>query len=222
MADQSTLSSQNDDSENVSVNSLHDVMAVMTRRLQQLLVRQDERRAKLFAELFSDDVVDLSGRLGNVTEQTVALGVEISTRNTEVDGRRKHDPEELPRTECRDSVADGKAPTATQDTMEKERRTDGMSELQCGPVNPEEGLKSDLQLESCTFAVRYTPGVRAVKGVATDDSGDDIPMLVEEMVDRFCDKAGHHYVGCRHRRDRQYRRSKAVTYSPCRRSVGIG
>ena len=61
------MPSQNDDSEKVSLNSLHDVMAGMTGRLQQLLVRQDERRTKLFAELFGDDVVDLSGRLGNAT-----------------------------------------------------------------------------------------------------------------------------------------------------------
>ena len=76
------MTSQEDDCEEVSANSLHDVMAVMTRRLEHLLVKQDERRAKLFAELFGDDVVDLSGRLGGVTEQTVSLGVEISTRNT--------------------------------------------------------------------------------------------------------------------------------------------
>ena len=116
----------------------------------------------------------------------------------------------------------GNAPTAAQDTVERERCTDGVSERQCGPVNPREGLKSALQLEWCTFAVRHTPSVRAVKGVATDDPGDDIPMLLEEMVDRFCGKTGHQYVGCCNRIDRQYRGSKAVTYSSRRRSVGIG
>ena len=30
-----------------------------------------------------------------------------------------------------------------------------------------------------------------------DDPDDDIPMLMEEMADRFSGKAGHHYVGCR-------------------------
>ena len=71
-------------------------------------------------------------------------------------------------------MADGYAPTATQDAMARERCTDGMSELQCGPVNPREGLKSALQLESCTFAVRHTPIVRAVEGVATDDPRDEV------------------------------------------------
>ena len=51
MADQSTMPSQDDDSEEVSVTSLHDVMSVMTRRFEELPVKQDERQAKLFVEL---------------------------------------------------------------------------------------------------------------------------------------------------------------------------
>ena len=89
MADQSTWPSQDDDSDEVSVNSLHDVMAVMTRRFEQLLVKQEARQAKLFAELFGDDAVDLSGRLGDVTEQTVSLCEEASTRKSGPDGRLK-------------------------------------------------------------------------------------------------------------------------------------
>ena len=46
------MRTQNDDSEDLSVNSLHDVMALMTRRFEQLLVRQEERQVKVFAELF--------------------------------------------------------------------------------------------------------------------------------------------------------------------------
>ena len=38
MAEQSTMPSQDDDSDEVNVNSLHDVMAVMTRRFEQLLI----------------------------------------------------------------------------------------------------------------------------------------------------------------------------------------
>ena len=211
-------------------------MTGMTRRLEQLLVKQEARQAKLFAELFGDDAVELSGRLGDgtpadVTEQTVSLCEEASTRECGPDGRIKRLERDAPtHTEAGDSeasiptaVADGNAPTATQDAMARERCTDDVSELQCGPVNPREGLKSDLQLESCTFAVRHTPSVRAVKGVATDDPCDNISMLMEEMVvECFCGKAGHHYVGCFDRRDRQYRQSKAVTYSPRRRSMGIG
>ena len=45
------MPSQDDDSEEESVNSLHDVMALMTRRFGELLVKQDERQAKQFAEL---------------------------------------------------------------------------------------------------------------------------------------------------------------------------
>ena len=52
MADQSTMPSQDDDSEEVSMNSLFYVMALMTRRFEELLVKQDERQAKQFAELF--------------------------------------------------------------------------------------------------------------------------------------------------------------------------
>ena len=46
------MPSQGDDSEEVSMNSLHDVVALMTRRFEGLLVKQDERQAKQFAELF--------------------------------------------------------------------------------------------------------------------------------------------------------------------------
>ena len=63
------MPSQDGDSEEVSMNSLHDVMTLMTRRFEELLVKQDERQAKQFAKLFdvsfkkighsaqSDDVV---------------------------------------------------------------------------------------------------------------------------------------------------------------------
>ena len=153
----------------------------MTRRLEQLLVKQEARQAKLFAELFGDDAVELSGRLGDVTEQTVSLCEEAPTRKSGPGGRIKRLERNAPtQTEAGDSeasvptaVADGNAPTATQDAMAREWCADGVSELQCGPVNPREGLKSALQLESCTFAVRHTPIVRAVKGVATDYPGDD-------------------------------------------------
>ena len=88
------MPSQDDDSEEVSINSLHDVMALMTRRFEELLVKQDERQAKQFAELFdvsfkfkkighsaqSDDVVI------DLTEQTVSLREKTSARTSGVDG----------------------------------------------------------------------------------------------------------------------------------------
>ena len=43
MADQSTMPSQDDNSEEVSVTSLHDVMARMTRRFEELLVNCEAR-----------------------------------------------------------------------------------------------------------------------------------------------------------------------------------
>ncbi len=105
MADQSTMPSQDDDNEEVSVNSLHDVMAAMTRRFEQLLVKQEERQAKLFAELFDDVVVDSSRRPEDVTKETVSMRVEISTQNSKVDARRKRrELEEPPQTMCTDSV----------------------------------------------------------------------------------------------------------------------
>ena len=61
------------------------------------------------------------------------------------------------------------------------------------------------------------PNVRAVKGVVTDHADDDNQSLKDTMVDRFCAKAGHHYVGCRGRTDGQYRRFQAVTYATRRR-----
>ena len=73
MADQSTMLSQDDDSEEVRVNALHYVMALMTRRFEQLLITQEERQAKLFAELFGDADVDASKRTEDVAEQTVSL-----------------------------------------------------------------------------------------------------------------------------------------------------
>ena len=82
MADQSTMRTQDDDSEDLSVNSIHDVMALMTRRFEQLLVRQEERQAKVFAELFDvpfDKIgrsIDIHSAVVDVTEQTLSLCVE--------------------------------------------------------------------------------------------------------------------------------------------------
>ena len=194
---------QDDDSEEVrhwrrwetevSLNSLRDVMAVMTRRFEHLLIEQEKRQAKLVDELFGDDAA-----------------VDESMR-----------PEDV-LLEYRDSVADCNAPLTTEDTLPKEQSTDGMSELQCAPVGLRESVRSALQLESETFAVRHMPNVRAVKGVVTDHADDDNQSLKDTMVDRFCAKAGHHYVGCRGRRAGQYRRFQAVTYAIRRRAVGVG
>ena len=85
-------SHDDDDSEEVSVNSIHDVMALMTRRFEQLLVRQEERQAKVFAELFDvpfDNIgrsIDIHSAVVDVTEQTLSLCMETPMRKCEVDG----------------------------------------------------------------------------------------------------------------------------------------
>ena len=96
------MPSQDDNSEEVSVTSLHDVMARMTRRFEELLVKQDERQAKQFAELFdvsfkkighsaqSDDVVF------DLTEQTVSLSEKTSARSSGVDGGVERLEREVP------------------------------------------------------------------------------------------------------------------------------
>ena len=94
------------------LNSLRDVMAVMTRRFEHLLIEQEKRQAKLFDELFGDDAaVDESMRPDDVL------------------------------LEYRDSVADCNAPLATEDTLPKEQSTDSMSELQCAPVGLRESAR---------------------------------------------------------------------------------
>ena len=124
MADQSTMPSQDDDNEEVSVNSLHDVMAAITRRFEQLLVKQEERQAKLFAELFDDVVVDSSKRPEDVTKETVSMSVEISTQNSKVDaGRNRRELEEPPQTVCIDSVVSipVAVPEAESGTQQRQR-----------------------------------------------------------------------------------------------------
>ena len=154
-------------------------MAGMTRRLEQLLVKQDERRSKLFVELFDDAIVDSSKRPKDVTYETVSMSVEMSIQNSEVDLRRQHrELDEPPQTACSDSVD---IPVAV----------------------PE-----------------------AESGTQQGKRGEPLSM----MVDRLCDKAGHHYVGCRDHNEGHYRHGDVVhstrfcspSYGPCRAAMGIG
>ena len=63
-----------------------------------------------------------------------------------------------------------------------------------------------------------------------DNTDDNIPMLMEEMADRLCGKAGHHYVGCRDHSEGHYRHGDVAhstrwyspSYGPCSAAVGIG
>ena len=96
------MPSQDYDSEEVSMNSLHDVMALMTRRFEVLLVKEYVRQAKQFAELFdvsfkkighsaqSDDIVI------DLTEQTVPLREKTSARTSGVDGGVERLEREVP------------------------------------------------------------------------------------------------------------------------------
>ena len=66
------------------MNSLHDVMAVMTRRLEQMIVNQDELFDVSFKKIghcaqMDDAIIDL-------TEQTVSLREKTSARTSGVDG----------------------------------------------------------------------------------------------------------------------------------------
>ena len=96
------MSSHDDDSEEVSVSSLHDVMALMTRRFEQLLVRQEERQARVFAELFDvpfDKIgrsIDIHRAVVDVAEQTLSLCVETPIRECEVDGIYERLEREVP------------------------------------------------------------------------------------------------------------------------------
>ena len=96
------MRTQDDDSEEVSVNSLHDVMALTTRRFEQLLVRQEERQAKVFAELFDvpfDKIgrsIDIHSAVVDVTEQTLSLCMETPMRKCEVDGIYERLEREVP------------------------------------------------------------------------------------------------------------------------------
>ena len=76
IADQTKMQSprEDDNSEeaetsktSVGLSLFGDVMMGMTRRLEQLLLKQDERRAKLFEELFDDAIVDSLKRPADVT-----------------------------------------------------------------------------------------------------------------------------------------------------------
>ena len=154
-------------------------MTVMTRHLEQLLVKQDQRRAKLFAELFDDAVVDSSKRPEDVTNETVSMSVEISTQNSEVDPRQKHrELEEPPQTVCSDSVVF--IPVAV---LEAES---GTQQRQRGePL----GKMADGVERLASLADNNAPKE------TQDNPDDDIPMLMEEMVDRLCGSDEHQYVG---------------------------
>ena len=81
------------------MNALHYVMALMTRRFEQLLITQEERQAKLFG----DADVDASKRTEDVAEQTVSLCEEFELPERE----------SLTYTEAGDSEAS--VPTAVSD-----------------------------------------------------------------------------------------------------------
>ena len=64
------------------------------------------------------------------------------------------------------------ASIANQDTHAKEQFSDAITDddlrvrvLQSQPTNLQESLRSALELESYTLAVRHTPNVRAVEAV---------------------------------------------------------
>ena len=57
--------------------------------------------------------------------------------------------------------------------------------LQSRPTNLQEALRSALELESYTLAVRRTPMVRAMESVPDNNTVSDINQMMEEVVARF-------------------------------------
>ena len=57
--------------------------------------------------------------------------------------------------------------------------------LQSRPTNVQEALRSALELESYTLAVRRTPTVRAMESVPDNNTVSDINQMMEEVVARF-------------------------------------
>ena len=57
--------------------------------------------------------------------------------------------------------------------------------LQSRPTNLQEALRSALELESYTLAVRRTPTVRAMESVPDNNTVSDINQMMEEVVARF-------------------------------------
>ena len=160
MADLSTMPSQDDDSEEVSVNSIHDVMALMTRRFEQLLVRQEERQAKVFAELFDvpfDKIgrsIDIQSVVVDVTEQTMSLCVDTPMWKCEVDGIYERLEREAP-TYSEGGHSEASVPAAVTDVKRGTRqREPGETLAQEG--NGEESLArcSDVDVSVATQAVR--------------------------------------------------------------------
>ena len=142
------------------------------------------------------------------------MSVETSTQNSEVDARRKcREFEEPLQTVCSDSVVSipVAVPEAESGTQQRQRgeplakMADGVERL-------------------ARLADNNSPK-------ETQDNPDDvIPMLIEEMADRFFGMAGHHYVGCRDHSEGHYRHGDVAhstrycspSYGPHRAVVGIG
>ena len=186
----------------------------MTRRLEQLLIKQDQRRAKLFVELFDDDVVDSSKRSEDVTKETESMSVEISMQNSEFDARRKRRKiEEPPQTVCSDSVVTIPVVVPKAESGKQQRK----------PGEPYTKMADGVE-RLARLADNNSPKE------TQDNPDDDISMLLEEIVDRFCGEAGHHYVGCRDHSEGHYRhggvahstRFCSPSHRPCRAAVGIG
>ena len=133
------MPSQDDDSEEVSVNSLHYGMALMARRFEQLLVRQEERQAKVFAELFDvpfDKIgrsIDNHSAVVDVTEQTLSLCMETHMRKCEVDGIYERLEREAP------TYSEGGHSEASE-TGTQQRREPGETETLAEEGDDEESL----------------------------------------------------------------------------------
>ena len=147
------MRTHDDDSEEVSVNSLHDVMALMTRRFEQLLVRQEERQARMFAEQFDvpfDKIgrsIDIHSAVVDVTEQTLSLCVETPMRKCEVDGIYERLEREAP------TYSEGGHSEASE-TGTQQRREPGETLAEEGDEDERLAICGDVEVSVATQDVR--------------------------------------------------------------------
>ena len=149
------MPSQDDDSEDVSLNSLRDVMAVVTRRFEHLPIEQEKRQAKLFDELFGDDVfaVDVSKRPEDVAEQTVSVCV----RKYDLDGIYERLEREVPvYTEGGHSEASVLAAVPEAKGGTQQRREPGETLAEEGDGDERLSRCGDVEVSVATQDVRAT------------------------------------------------------------------
>ena len=216
------MPTQDDDSEEVSLNSLRDVMAVMTRRFEHLLIKQEKRQVKLFAELFDDSVVGVK-RAEDLPDQKM-LRDETAAWIPE-DGILVH----LARNETVPTMAC--IPISVQQAKSEPRQRPSHDD---GKTMREAYLPSETAANNerwpseiaAIFATRPTEHLlfrNLNKGGLSASTKADCACW-------NCGKTGHHFAVCRDRSKGPYRHGDvaystphgSASYGPRRTAVGVG